>query len=147
MGNAALHPFLNGEAAYENHQSSLQPLFDKITPLPAGTYHLQTTIWRELPIACISVCTKMARGLSDRECIHGTAAQSDGGRVCVSPCEGQLARAGSRSEIASRYRVSKGMALEDYQDFVERVQTLIRLPTWIPSRFWTSSGLRLIQPT
>jgi pyruvate-formate lyase-activating enzyme len=38
-------------------------------------------------------------------------------------------------EIASRYRVSKGMALEDYQDFVERVQTLIRTPDLDPGSY------------
>jgi hypothetical protein len=35
-------------------------------------------------------------------------------------------------QIAARYRISKGMALEDYQDFVDRIQTLIQTPDLDP---------------
>ena len=38
-------------------------------------------------------------------------------------------------EIATRYRVSKGMALEDYNDFAERIQTLITTPDLDPESY------------
>ena len=38
-------------------------------------------------------------------------------------------------EISKRYRISKGVALEDYQDFVGRIQTLIDTPDLDPVSF------------
>ncbi|MFZ5910388.1 MAG: radical SAM protein [Chloroflexota bacterium] len=38
-------------------------------------------------------------------------------------------------EISKRYRVSKGIALEDYTDFVERIQTLLDTPDLDPVSF------------
>jgi organic radical activating enzyme len=38
-------------------------------------------------------------------------------------------------QIASRYRVSKGMAREDYADFVDRIETLIMTPDLDPVSF------------
>src|SRR5512140_2794817 len=31
-------------------------------------------------------------------------------------------------QVAARYRVSKGLALEDYNDFVDRIRTLVSAP-------------------
>jgi hypothetical protein len=38
-------------------------------------------------------------------------------------------------QIAARYRVNKGLALEDYKDFVDRIQTLITTPDLDPVSF------------
>ena len=111
----------------------LSSRYSKVTPLPAGTYHLQTDL-EGTPYRLHLRLHEDGTGLlivnaSTVLQLNPTAAEYAYHLVQGSSPE-QAA-----SEIASRYRVSKGMALEDYQDFVERVQTLIRTPDLDPGSF------------
>ena len=111
----------------------LSSRYSKVTPLPPGTYHLQTDL-EGTPYRMHLRLHEDGTGLlivnaSTVLQLNPTAAEYAYQLVQGSSPE-QAA-----SEIASRYRVSKGMALEDYQDFVERVQALIRTPDLDPGSF------------
>ena len=119
MGNAALQPFLK-----RGHRmkiiNRLSSRYSKVTPLPAGTYHLQTEL-EGTPYRLHLRLHEDGTGLlivnaSTVLQLNPTAAEYAYHLVQGTSPE-QAAK-----EIASRYRVSKGMALEDYQDFVERVR-------------------------
>ena len=107
--------------------------FSKVTPLPAGSYHLQTTLdgspyrlhlrLHEDGTGLLIVNASMVLQLNP------TAAEYAYHLVKGSSPEE------AASEIASRYRISKGMALEDYKDFIERIETLIRTPDLDPVSF------------
>jgi hypothetical protein len=101
----------------------LSSRYAKVTPLPAGTYHLQTVIegapsrlhlrLHEDGSAILIVNASTVLQLNP------TAAEYAYHLVQGSSPE-EAAKA-----IASRYRVSKGLALEDYQGFVDRIHALV----------------------
>jgi hypothetical protein len=108
-------------------------LFTKVTALPAGTYHLQTTL-DEKPcrvhlrlhgdgtgILIVNASTVLQ--------LNPTAAEYAFHFVKESSPEA------AASEISKRYRVKKETALEDYMDFVERLETLISTPDLDPVSF------------
>ena len=132
MGNAALHPFLK-KGHHMKIINRLSSRYSKVTPLPPGTYHLQTDL-EGTPYRLHLRLHADGTGLlivnaSTVLQLNPTAAEYAYHLVQGSSPEQAAA------EIASRYRVSKGMALEDYQDFVDRVQTLIRTPDLDPGSF------------
>jgi hypothetical protein len=111
----------------------LSSRYAKVTPLPVGTFHLQTTL-EGTPYRLHLRLHEDGTGLlivnaSTVLQLNPTAAEYAYHLVQGSTPE-QAAK-----EIASRYRVSKGLALEDYQGFVERVQALIRTPDLDPVSF------------
>jgi len=108
----------------------LSSRYAKVTPLPAGMYHLQTTL-EGTPYRLHLRLEEDGTGLlivnaSTVLQLNPTAAEYAYHLVQGSTPE-QAAK-----EIASRYRVSKGLALEDYQGFVERVELLVRTPDLDP---------------
>jgi hypothetical protein len=132
MGNAAFHPFLKGRSLMKliNRLSSR---YSKVTPLPSGTYHLQSML-EGTPYRLHLRLHEDGTGLlivnaSTVLQLNPTAAEYAYHLVQGSTPE-QAAK-----EIASRYRVSKGLALEDYQGFVERVHGLIMTPDLDPVSF------------
>ena len=115
--------------------------FSKIQPLPMGTHHLQTT-QDEKPyrlhlrlrndgsgLLIVNAATVLHLNPSAAEYafhfIKGTAPEE------------------AAKQISTRYRVNKGLALEDYNDFVDRIQTLISTPDLDPVSFL---GFELASP-
>jgi hypothetical protein len=107
--------------------------YDKVTPLPAGSYHLQTML-EEAPCRLHLRLHEDGSGLlivnaSTVLQLNATAAEYAYHLVKGSTPEDAI------REIASRYRVSKGIAREDYQDFVDRIHTLVTTPDLDPVSF------------
>jgi len=107
--------------------------FSKVQPLPVGTHHLQA-MQDEKPyrlhlrlrndgsgVLIVNAATVLHLNPTAAEYayhfIKGTASEE------------------AAKQIASRYRVSKGMALEDYTDFVDRIKTLVSTTDLDPVSF------------
>ena len=95
--------------------------FAKVTTLPVGTYHLQTTL-DEKPYRLHLRLHEDGTGLlivnaSTVLQLNPTAAE-----YAYEMIQGHSPEEAAK-QIAARYRVSKGTALEDYNDFVERIHT------------------------
>ena len=107
--------------------------FSKVQPLPAGTHHLQAT-------------------QDDRLYRIHLRLHNDGSGILIlnastilqlNPTAAEYAYHfikgtepnDAAKQIAERYRISKGMALEDYSDFVDRIQTLISTQDLDPVSF------------
>jgi hypothetical protein len=107
--------------------------FAKVQPLPVGVYHRQD-IQDEKPyrvhlrlspdgsgIFILNASTVLQLNPTAAEYayhfIHGTEAEE------------------AVNQIAARYRVSKDVARQDYQDFIERIETLISTPDLDPVSF------------
>jgi MoaA/NifB/PqqE/SkfB family radical SAM enzyme len=97
--------------------------FSKVQPLPAGTHHLQA-IQDERPyrmhlrmrddgsgILIVNASTILQLNPTAAEYAYHFIKGTEAGEAA--------------KQIAARYRISKGMALEDYNDFVDRIQTLV----------------------
>ena len=107
--------------------------FAKITPLPVGTYHLQTTLDGKpyrlhlrlhedgTGILIVNASTVLQ--------LNPTAAE-----YAYQMIQGNSPEEAAK-QIAARYRVSKGTALEDYNDFVERIHVLVSTPDLDPVSF------------
>jgi hypothetical protein len=98
--------------------------FSKVRPLPAGVHQLQSAPDAERPyrlhlrleadgsaVLIVNAATVLH--------LNPTAAEYAYHFVQRTPPEE------AAKQIASRYRVSRGMALEDYQDFVSRIEALL----------------------
>jgi pyruvate-formate lyase-activating enzyme len=108
--------------------------FAKIQPLPEGLHHTQVTPEDKPPYRLHLRLRADGSGLlvvNAATILHlnPTAAEYAYHFIKGTP-PAEAAR-----EIASRYRISKGLALEDYQEFVERVETLIETPDLDPVTF------------
>jgi hypothetical protein len=107
--------------------------FSKVQPLPVGTYHLQS-VQDEKPYRL---------HLRPRENGAGVLIVNASTVLHLNPTATEYAYhfikgttpEEAAKEIAARYRVSKGMALEDYNDFVDRIKTLISTPDLDPISF------------
>ncbi len=108
-------------------------LFTKVTPLPAGTYHLQTTL-DEKPCRLHLRLHEDGTGLLIVNAatvlqLNPTAAEYAFHFVKGDPQED------AAKQISARYRVSRDVALQDYTDFVDRIETLIVTPDLDPVSF------------
>src|SRR5512140_825981 len=100
--------------------------FAKVQPLPAGVHHKQD-MQNDKPyrvhlrlrpdgagIFILNASTVLQLNPTAAEYayhfIHGTSPEE------------------AAKQVAARYRVSKGLALEDYNDFVDRIRTLVSAP-------------------
>jgi len=115
--------------------------FSKIQPLPMGTHHLQTT-QDEKPYRLHLRLRDDGSGLlilnaSTVLHLNPTAAE-----YAFHFIKGTVPEEAAK-QIATRYRVNKGLALEDYNDFVDRIQTLISTPDLDPVSFL---GFELASP-
>jgi hypothetical protein len=107
--------------------------FTKVTPLPVGTYHLQTALDGKpyrlhlrlhedgTGILIVNVSTVLQ--------LNPTAAE-----YAYQMIQGNSPEEAAK-QIAARYRVSKGTALEDYNDFVERIHVLVSTADLDPVSF------------
>lgn len=107
--------------------------FSRVDPLPAGTYHLQTSL-EGTPYRLHLRLNPDGTGLlivnaSTVLQLNPTAAE-----YAYQLVKGSSPEEAAR-QIAARYRVSKGISREDYKDFVDRIETLIRTPDLDPVSF------------
>ncbi|MBK9928036.1 MAG: radical SAM protein [Anaerolineales bacterium] len=115
--------------------------FSKIQPLPEGTHHLQA-MQNERPYRLHLRLQKDGSGIlilnaSTIMQLNPTAAE-----YAFHFIKGTEPNEAAK-QIADRYRISKGMALEDFNDFVGRIQTLISTPDLDPVSFL---DFELVQP-
>ncbi len=104
--------------------------FAKVTPLPAGTYHLQTAL-DETPYRLHLRLHNDGSGIlivnaSTVLQLNPTAAE-----YAFHLVKGDSPEEAAK-EIAARYRVGRETALTDYNDFAERIHTLISTPDLDP---------------
>lgn len=107
--------------------------FAKVETLPAGTYHLQTEL-DGIPYRLHLRLNEDGAGLlvvnaSTVLQLNPTAAEYAYHFIKETPAE-EAAR-----QVAARYRVSRETSLQDFRDFVERLQTLIATPDLDPVSF------------
>jgi len=109
----------------------LSDQFSKVKPLPEGTYHTQAMLEDEVPyrlhlrLRADGSATLVVNAATILH-LNPTAAEYAYHFIKGTPPE-DAAR-----EISKRYRITKGVALEDYQDFVDRILTLINTPDLDP---------------
>ncbi len=108
--------------------------FSKVKPLPEGTHHMQAAPEDEKPYRLHLRLQKDGSGtliVNAATILHlnPTAAEYAYHFIKGTPPEE------AAQEISKRYRITKGVALEDYQDFVDRIQTLIDTPDLDPVSF------------
>jgi organic radical activating enzyme len=115
--------------------------FSKVQPLPAGTHHMQA-VQNERPYRLHLRLQNDGSGIlilnaSTILQLNPTAAEYAFHFIKgTEPDE-------AAKQVAARYRISKGMALEDYKDFVDRIETLISTPDLDPVSFL---DFELVQP-
>ncbi len=105
--------------------------FIRVKPLPEGIHHMQAGGEDQKPYRLHLRLRKDGSGVlivnaSTILHLNPTAAEYAWHFIKGTP-PSEAAR-----EMSKRYRVSKGMALEDYTDFVERIQTLLDTPDLDP---------------
>jgi organic radical activating enzyme len=105
-----------------------------VKPLPEGMHHMQATLGDEKPYRLhlrLRVDGSGTLVVNASTILHLNPTASEYAYHFIkgtSPEEAAL-------EISKRYRISKGVALEDYQDFVGRIQTLVETPDLDPVSF------------
>ena len=107
--------------------------FSKVQPLPAGTYHVQSML-DEKPYRLHLRLRENGAGiliLNASTVLHLNPTATEYAYHFIKGNAPEEAA----TEIAARYRVSKGMAREDYNDFVDRIKTLISTPDLDPVSF------------
>ncbi len=107
--------------------------FSKVQPLPTGTHHLQAT-QNERPYRVHLRLQEDGSGIlvlnaSTILQLNPTAAE-----YAYHFIKGTEPNEAAK-QIAARYRISKGMALEDFNDFLDRIQTLISTEDLDPVSF------------
>jgi len=105
--------------------------FTNIKPLPEGTHHLQSAPEDEKPYRLHLRLRKEGSGtlvVNASTILHlnPTATEYAYHFIKGTPPEE------AAKEISKRYRISKGAALEDFQDFVDRIHILIDTPDLDP---------------
>ncbi len=105
--------------------------FTKVKSLPEGVYHMQAGGEDQKPYRLHLRLRKDGSGVlivnaSTILHLNPTAAE-----YALHFIKGSSPSEVAR-EVSKRYRVSKGMALEDYTDFAERIQTLLDTPDLDP---------------
>jgi len=107
--------------------------FSKVQPLPTGTHHLQAT-QNERPYRVHLRLQDNGSGiliLNASTILHLNPTAAEYAYHFIKGTEPDEAA----KQIAARYRISKGMALEDFNDFLDRIQTLISTEDLDPVSF------------
>jgi len=107
--------------------------FAKVQPLPVGVYHKQAEMANK-PYRIHLRLRPDGSGvliLNASTILHVNATAAEYAFHFIRGTELEQAA----KQIASRYRVSKGMAREDYQDFVDKIETLISTEDLDPVSF------------
>jgi hypothetical protein len=111
----------------------LNQMFTKVTPLPVGTFHLQT-LQDEKPYRLHLRLQKDGSGLlilnaSTVMQLNPTAAE-----CAFHFIKGTVPEEAAK-QISARYRVDRKTALADFNSFADRIQTLISTPDLDPASF------------
>lgn len=107
--------------------------FAKVTPLPAGTYHLQTTL-DETPYRLHLRLQEDGTALLIVNASTVLQLNPSAAEYAFHFVKGDSAEEAAK-QIAMRYRVKRETALQDYNDFVERIHTLVSTPDLDPVSF------------
>ena len=107
--------------------------FAKVTPLPAGTYHLQTTL-DEKPCRLHLRLHEDGTGILIVNAATVLQLNPTAAEYAFHFVKGSTADEAAK-QISARYRVNRDTALQDYRDFVDRVETLIVTPDLDPVSF------------
>jgi len=108
--------------------------FSKVTPLPEGMHHTQATLEDETPYRLHLRLHKDGSAtlvVNASTILHHNPTAAEYAYHFIKGASPEEAA----KEISKRYRISKGIALEDYQDFAERIHTLIKTPDLDPVSF------------
>jgi hypothetical protein len=108
--------------------------FSKVKPLPEGTHHMQGMLEDEKPYRLHLRLRKDGSGtlvVNASTILHLNATAAEYAYHFI---KGTPAAEAAR-EISARYRISKGIAQEDYQDFVGRIRALLETPDLDPVSF------------
>jgi hypothetical protein len=108
--------------------------FSSVKPLPEGTHHMQGVLDDEKPYRLHLRLRKDGSGtlvVNASTILHlnATAAEYAYHFIKGTPPEE------AAKEISARYRISRGIAQEDYQDFAGRIRALIETPDLDPVSF------------
>jgi hypothetical protein len=105
--------------------------FSKVTPLPEGLHHMQAMSENKTPYRIHLRLRKDGSGiliLNAATVLHLNPTAAEHAYHFIKGTEPEE----TAKQIAARYRVSKAIALEDYRDFVDRIQTLVSTPDLDP---------------
>jgi hypothetical protein len=108
--------------------------FSKVKPLSEGTHHMQSTLEDDKPYRLHLRLRADGSGtlvVNASTILHlnPTAAEYAYHFIKGTPADE------AAKEISARYRISKGIALEDFQDFSGRIRALIETPDLDPVSF------------
>jgi organic radical activating enzyme len=107
--------------------------FPKIEPLPAGTHHLQAT-QNERPYRLHLRLQNDGSGILILNASTVLQLNPTAAEYAFHFIKGTEPNEAAK-QVAARYRINKTTALEDYNDFVDRIQTLISTPDLDPVSF------------
>jgi hypothetical protein len=105
----------------------------KVSPLPAGTHHMQSPSG-ERPYRLHLRLRGDGSGIlivNASTVLHLNPTASEYAYHFIKGAAPEEVA----KQVSARYRISKGMALEDFNDFVDRIQTLISTPDLDPVSF------------
>lgn len=108
--------------------------FTKVTPLPEGLHHMQAAPQGEKPFRIHLRLRKDGSGVMIVNAATVLNLNPTAAEYAYHFIKGTDPEEAAK-QISARYRVSKGMALEDYRDFTERIRTLISTPDLDPVSF------------
>ena len=126
-----------------NILNRLADQFKKVQHLPEGLYHMQA---EGQPLRVHLRLRKDGTGLLILNASTVLQLNPTAAEYAYHYIKGTSSEDAAK-EIATRYRIGRPQALEDYTDFAERIQTLIETPTSTPFPSSTLSGSRRTQPT
>ena len=107
--------------------------FSKVKPLPVGLHHLQST-QAEKPYRVHLRLQKDGSGILILNAATVLQLNPTAAEYAFHFIKGTAPEEAAK-QIASRYRISKGIALQDFKNFVDRIQTLISTPDLDPVSF------------
>ena len=114
-----------------NFFNRLTERFAKVQPLPEGLHHLQSSPENEKPFRVHLRLRKDGSGILIVNAATVLHLNPTAAEYAFHFIKG-TAPEETAKQVAARYRVKKEVALQDFQDFMDRVQTLISTPDLDP---------------
>ena len=114
-----------------NFFNRLTERFTKVTPLPEGLHHMQAAPENERPFRVHLRLRKDGSGIlivNAATVLHLNPTAAEYAYHFIKGTDPDEAA----KQIATRYRVKKEIALQDFRDFMDRIQTLISTPDLDP---------------
>ena len=108
--------------------------FSNVKPLPEGTHHVQAMLEDEKPYRLHLRLRKDGSGtlvVNASTILHLNPTAAEYAYHFIKGTQPEEAA----REISKRYRISKGVALEDFQDFAGRIKALVETPDLDPVSF------------